>query len=75
MFHAEIPDVEGLMVENTEVEPQVTDASPVEESRGSCQEPDQDEEQAGIKPLLCGGPTIYEQNIVAPNHHDYLCIF
>lgn len=49
MFHAEIHDVEGLMVENTEVEPQVTDASPVKESKGSCQGPGQDEEQAGMK--------------------------
>lgn len=37
------------MVENIEVEPQVTDASPEKESKGSCQAQDQDEEQAGMK--------------------------
>lgn len=37
------------MVENTGVEPQVTNASPEKESEGSCQTPDQDEEQAGMK--------------------------
>lgn len=49
MFHEEIHDVEGLKVENIEVEPQVTDASPEKESKGSCQAPDQDDEQAGKK--------------------------
>lgn len=49
MFHAEIHNVEGLMVENTEVEPQVTDASPEKESKGSCQDTYQDEEEAGMK--------------------------
>lgn len=37
------------MVENIEVEPQVTDASPEKESKVSCHTPDQDEEQAGMK--------------------------
>lgn len=49
IFYAELHDVEGLMVENTEVEPQVTDASQEKESKGTCQAPDQDEEQAGMK--------------------------
>ncbi|XP_026991249.1 F-box only protein 38 isoform X2 [Tachysurus fulvidraco] len=57
----EIHDVEGLMVENIEVEPQVTDASPVKESKASCHTPDQDEEQAGpsgVQPVIKKIPVV-----------------
>ncbi|XP_058252462.1 F-box only protein 38 isoform X1 [Hemibagrus wyckioides] len=57
----EIHDVEGLKVENIEVEPQVTDASPEKESKGSCQAPDQDEEQAGpsgVQPVIKKIPVV-----------------
>ncbi|XP_060783591.1 F-box only protein 38 isoform X2 [Neoarius graeffei] len=57
----EIHDVEGLMVENIEVEPQVTDASPEKESKGSCQAQDQDEEQAGpsgVQPMIKKIPVV-----------------
>ncbi|XP_026773524.2 F-box only protein 38 isoform X1 [Pangasianodon hypophthalmus] len=57
----EIHDVEGLMVENIEVEPQVTDASPEKESVGSCHAPDHDEEQAGpsgVQPVIKKIPVV-----------------
>lgn len=57
----EIHDVDGLMVENIEVESQVTDASPEKESKGSCQTPDQDDEQAGpsgVQPVIKKIPVV-----------------
>ncbi|KAI5629973.1 F-box only protein 38 isoform X2 [Silurus asotus] len=57
----EIHDVEGLMVENIEVEPQVTGVSQRKESKGSSQAPDQDEEQAGpsgVQPVIKKVPVV-----------------
>ncbi|KAM9470900.1 F-box only protein 38 isoform 2-T3 [Clarias gariepinus] len=57
----EIQEVEGLMVENIEVEPQVIDAGQEKESKESSQASDQDDEQAGpsgLQPIIKKIPAV-----------------